>query len=185
MMDFEKRPNTNASLIRFDPGETEKICTLKLMGDHIHEQEEEFSLVLGSPFSLTLKKALVGPKNITHVKLTDLGDKPVIKFEKTKYSVKEPFEYGELAYVRISVDRYSDLLQTSVVHVHTKDGSAKAGRDYNRISKELIFRVYVSHQMVKFEVLHDKKKEMREAFTLHLKPDKNFDVEVQKNKAFV
>ena len=60
---------------------------------------------------------------------------PVIKFEKTKYSVKEPFEYGELAYVRIPVARYGDLSQTSVVRVHTKDGSAKAGRDYNRISK--------------------------------------------------
>ena len=50
------------------------------MGDHIHEQEEEFSLVLGSPFSPTLKKALVGPQNITHVKLTDLGDSKQLFF---------------------------------------------------------------------------------------------------------
>lgn len=60
---------------------------------------------------------------------------PVIKFENNKYSVKEPFEYGELAYVRIPVARYGDLSQTSVVRVHTKDGSAKSGRDYNRVSK--------------------------------------------------
>lgn len=186
MMDFDERPNTNASVIRFEPGEREKTCRVKLMGDHIHEQEEEFCLVLGSPFSPTLKQALIGPKNTTHVKLTDLADKPVIKFENNKYSVKEPFEYGELAYVRIPVARYGDLSQTSVVRVHTKDGSAKSGRDYNRVSKELVFSVNVSHQMVEIEVLHDNEKEMREAFTVHLKPDKNFVAEVQKNnKAIV
>lgn len=46
-------------------------------------------------------------------------------------------------------------------------------------SSELVFSVNVSHQMVEIEVLHDNEKEMREAFTVHLKPDKNFVAEVQ------
>ena len=50
---------------------------------------------------------------------------------------------------------------------------------YFFIFTELIFSVNVSHQMVEIEVLHDNEKEMREAFTVHLKPDKNFVAEVQ------
>lgn len=76
----------------FSSGEREKTCRVKLMGDHIHEQEEEFCLVLGSPFSPTLKQALIGPQNITHVKLTDLADSKnlvylIFLFYKTSFSM--------------------------------------------------------------------------------------------------
>ncbi|GAB1604772.1 hypothetical protein Ahia01_000758700 [Argonauta hians] len=186
MMDFYERPNNNASIVKFEPGERQKQCVVKLMGDHIHEEEEEFYLVLGSPWSPSLKTAKVGRRNITTIRLTDLADKPVIKFENIEYSVKEPFEYGEVAYVRIPVARYGDLTKTSVVRVHTEDGSAIAGRDYNGISKDLEFSVNVSHKVIEIEVLHDNEKEMKEFFTVHLRPDQNLVAEVKQNKqAFV
>ena len=59
----------------------------------------------------------------------------VIQFEKTKFSVKEPQLKGETEVLRIPVRRIGDLSHTSVVRVHTRDGSAKAGRDYHGFSK--------------------------------------------------
>ncbi|XP_014777556.1 extracellular matrix protein 3 [Octopus bimaculoides] len=186
MMDFYERPNSNVSIIKFEPGEREKQCAVKLMGDHIHEEEEEFYMVLGNPWSPSLKKAKVGKRNVTTIRLTDLADKPVIKFENIEFSVKEPFEYGEVAFVRIPVARYGDLSKTSVVRVHTEDGSAIAGRDYNGISRELVFSVNVSHNIIEIEVLHDNEKEMKEFFTVHLRPDQNLVAEVKQNiQAFV
>lgn len=60
---------------------------------------------------------------------------PVIKFSEIKHSVQEPREPGETALVRIHVLRLGDSSKVSVVRVHTKDGSATSGEDYNPMSE--------------------------------------------------
>lgn len=59
----------------------------------------------------------------------------IIRFSEVKYSVQEPQVPGEIAVVRIPVVRLGDTSKVSVVRVHTKDGSATSGEDYNPLSQ--------------------------------------------------
>ncbi|XP_061537316.1 FRAS1-related extracellular matrix protein 2b [Phycodurus eques] len=185
MMDFNERPNTDASVITFLPGEVEKPCDLELVDDTEHEEEEELRLVLGSPKSDSPFGASIGRQNETLIRIKDDADKAVIKFGETKFSVNEPKERGQVSVVRIPVLRVGDSSKVSVVRVHTKDGSATSGEDYHPISEELVFREGDTEHYVELEVLYDGVREMREAFTVHLKPDENMVAETQLTKAII
>uniref|UniRef100_A0A8D3CMV7 FRAS1 related extracellular matrix 2b n=1 Tax=Scophthalmus maximus TaxID=52904 RepID=A0A8D3CMV7_SCOMX len=135
MMDFSERPNTDASIITFLPGEIEKPCVLSLVDDTEHEEEEELRLVLGSPRSDSPFGASIGGQNETLIKIKDDADKAIIRFGETKFSVNEPKESGQVSVVKILVQRVGDTSKVSVVRVHTKDGSATSGEDYHPISE--------------------------------------------------
>lgn len=55
-------------------GETEKPCTLVLMDDTYHEEDEELRLVLGTPRSDSSFGASVGEQNETLIKIQDDAD---------------------------------------------------------------------------------------------------------------
>ncbi|XP_070839908.1 FRAS1-related extracellular matrix protein 2a [Chaetodon trifascialis] len=183
--DFDERPNTDASVITFLPGEAEKPCILSLVDDTLYEEGEELRLVLGNPKSDSQFGASVGALNETLVKIKDTADKPIIRFFETKFSVSEPKEAGAVATVRIPVVRVGDTSKVSVVRVHTKDGSAISGEDYYPVSQDIEFKQGDKEHVVEVEVLFDGVREMREAFTLHLKPDENMVAETQVTKAIV
>ncbi|XP_067889545.1 FRAS1-related extracellular matrix protein 3 [Heterodontus francisci] len=185
MSDYEERPNTDDSIITFLPGEIEKSCTVPLVDDTIYEEEEEFRLVLGTPQSESPFGASVGEQNETLIKIMDEGDKPIIKFSETKFSIQEPQEPGELAIVTIPVLRLGDASKVSIVRVHTKDGSATSGEDYNPLSEDIEFKEGDTEHFIEIEVVYDGEREMREAFTVHLKPDENMVAETQMSKAIV
>ncbi|XP_040006591.1 FRAS1-related extracellular matrix protein 2a isoform X3 [Xiphias gladius] len=183
--DFDERPNTDASIIAFLPGEAEKLCILSLVDDTLYEEGEELRLILGNPKSNSQFGASVGALNETLVKIKDTADKPIIRFLETKFSVSEPKEAGAMATVRIPVVRVGDTSKVSVVRVHTKDGSAVSGEDYYPVSQDIEFKQGDKEHVVEVEVLFDGVREMREAFTLHLKPDENMVAETQVTKAIV
>ncbi|XP_004711328.1 FRAS1-related extracellular matrix protein 2, partial [Echinops telfairi] len=185
MMDFEERPNTDASIITFLPGETEKPCVLELMDDQLFEDVEELRLVLGSPLSNSPFGAAIGAQNETLIRIRDDADKTVIKFRETKFSVSEPKEPGQSVTIRIPVVRQGDTSKVSVVRVHTKDGSATSGEDYLPVSEEIEFKEGETLHLVEIEVIFDGVREMREAFTVHLKPDENMIAETQATKVIV
>ncbi|XP_029458608.1 FRAS1-related extracellular matrix protein 2 [Rhinatrema bivittatum] len=185
MMDFDERPNTDSSIITFLPGETEKPCTLVLVDDTIHEEEEELRLVLGSPRSDSPFGASIGEQNETLIKIKDEADKAIIKFGETKFSVSEPKEPGKIVVIKIPVLRLGDTSKVSIVRIHTKDGSATSGEDYNPVSEEIEFKEGETQHIVEIEILYDGAREMREAFTVHLKPDENMVAETQMTKAIV
>ncbi len=60
---------------------------------------------------------------------------PIIRFSEIKYSVREPQVKGNMAIVKIPILRIGDTSKVSVVRVHTKDGSATSGDDYNPLSE--------------------------------------------------
>ncbi|KAJ8412507.1 hypothetical protein AAFF_G00128430 [Aldrovandia affinis] len=183
--DFDERPNTDASIITFLPGEVEKPCVVVLTDDTIHEEGEELRLVLGNPKSTSPFGASVGTQSETIIKIKDDADKPIIKFGETKFSVSEPKESGQVSVVRVLVLRVGDASQVSVVRVHTKDGSATSGEDYHPVSEDIVFKEGETQHVVEVEVLFDGVREMREAFTIHLKPDENMVAETQMSKAIV
>ncbi|XP_044079027.1 FRAS1-related extracellular matrix protein 2-like [Siniperca chuatsi] len=183
--DFDERSNTDASIITFLPGEVKKPCTLSLVDDTLYEEGEELRLVLGNPKSDSQFGASVGALNETLVKIKDTADKPIIRFFETKFSVSEPKEAGAVATVRIPVVRVGDTSKVSVVRVHTKDGSAISGEDYYPVSQDIEFKQGDKEHVVEVAVLFDGVREMREAFTLHLKPDENMVAETQVTKVIV
>ncbi|XP_062910438.1 FRAS1-related extracellular matrix protein 2-like [Mobula hypostoma] len=185
MMDFAERPNTDDSVITFLPGEIEKPCTVSLSDDTIHEEVEELRLVLGTPKSESPFGASIGEVNETVIKIMDGADKAIIKFGETKFSISEPKEPGQIAVVKIPVLRLGDTSRVSIVRVHTKDGSATSGEDYNPLSEEIEFKEGETQHFVEVEILYDGMREMREAFTIHLKPDENMVAETQISKAIV
>ncbi|XP_036379748.1 FRAS1-related extracellular matrix protein 2-like [Megalops cyprinoides] len=184
-VDFDERPNTDASVITFLPGEVEKPCVLALVDDTVHEEDEEMRLVLRSHKSSSPLGASVGAQSETLVKIKDNADKPIIKFGETKFSVSEPKESGQMSAVRIPVLRVGDASKVSVVRVHTKDGSATSGDDYHPVSEDIVFKEGETQHIVEVEILYDGVREMREAFTVHLKPDENMVAETQMSKAIV
>ncbi|XP_072514172.1 FRAS1-related extracellular matrix protein 2a [Salminus brasiliensis] len=183
--DFAERPNTDASIITFSPGEVEKPCVLSLVDDVVYEEEEEMRLVLGSARSDFSYGASIGRQNETLIKIKDSADKPIIRFAETKFSVSEPKESRQVNVVKIPVRRVGDPSMVSVVRVHTKDGSAISGEDYHPISQDVEFKKGEREHIVEVEVLFDGVREMREAFTVHLKPDENMVAETQVTKAIV
>ncbi|XP_033106875.1 extracellular matrix protein 3-like [Anneissia japonica] len=186
MMDYDERPNTGVSVIRFDAGESEKACTVVLMNDNLYEEKEKFRLVLNRARTSTNLPALIGEQNETLIFINDDGDKPIIKFKETRYNVDEPTDDSEEAVAKITVVRLGDTSKTSVVRVYTKDGSAKSGYDYDALSRKLVFGFNVSEISVDVDILYDDdRNEMREAFTVHLTPDDNMIAEIGTNKAIV
>lgn len=63
---------------------------------------------------------------------------PIIRFSEIKYSVREPQIKGDVAVVKIPILRLGDTSKVSVVRVHTKDGSATSGDDYNPLSQGIV-----------------------------------------------
>ncbi|KAJ8269596.1 hypothetical protein COCON_G00122030 [Conger conger] len=185
MMDYDERPNTDASVITFLPGESEKPCVVTLVDDSVYEEEEEFRIVLGTPKSQSAFGAALGEQKEVVVKITDDKDKPIIRFSEIKYSVREPQVLGEIAVVKIPILRLGDTSKVSVVRVHTKDGSATSGEDYNPLSEDVEFKEGEKEHVVEVQVLYDGQREMREAFTVHMKPDEYMVAETQMNKAIV
>ncbi|KAG1928449.1 FRAS1-related extracellular matrix protein 2a isoform X1 [Pimephales promelas] len=183
--DFDERPNTDASIVTFFPGEADKPCVLKLVDDSIHEEEEELRLVLGNAKSDSPYGASIGEMNEMLIKINDKTDKPIIKFAETKFSASEPKESDQVTLVKIPIRRTGDSSKVSLVRVHTKDGSAISGEDYHPISLDVEFKEGEIEHVVEVEILFDSIREMREAFTVHLKPDENMIAEIQMTKAIV
>ncbi|XP_064880182.1 FRAS1-related extracellular matrix protein 2-like [Oncorhynchus nerka] len=185
MMDYDERPNTDGSLITFFPGESEKECVVNLVDDNLYEEDEEFRLVLGTPKSKSPFGASTGEQSEAVVTITDEKDKPIIRFSEIKYSVREPQIQGETAVVKIPILRLGDTSKVSLVRVHTKDGSATSGEDYNPLSEDVEFKEGETEHFVEVQILYDGQREMREAFVVHMKPDEYMVAEMQMSKAIV
>nr|XP_039265536.1 FRAS1-related extracellular matrix protein 2-like [Styela clava] len=184
MMDYAERPNTDASIVKFEPGQSEGHCTVIIENDGIHEDPEKFRLVLGTPTSESAGEARVGETSETTVTILDHADRPVIGFEKTTYEVTEPGVEG-IATLSVAVIRKGDATQTSSVRFFTKDGNAESGKDYNPLSKELVFDVNVTRQVVDLQILYDEEKEIRESFTIRLEPDTSMIADLGESRAII
>ncbi|KAH6937301.1 hypothetical protein HPB50_026496 [Hyalomma asiaticum] len=184
-LDFEERPNTDQSLIVFEPGERHKKCVLHIRDDSVNEGLEELRLVLGTQRSDTAGMAMLGEPSVAKIRIRDDSDQPVIRFRQTRATVKEPRNPDDTVSLAVSVVRQGDCSATSVVRVYSRDGSATAGRDYQPLSQELAFHPLLNETVFTVQILYDEAKEHKEAFTLHLKEDANRIADVKDPKMIV
>ncbi|KAL4230245.1 FRAS1-related extracellular matrix protein 2 [Mactra antiquata] len=169
--DYIERPNTNASFVIFKPNRREAECRVQIVNDRILEGEESFRLVLGTPDSPMTGGATLGGQVTTKIVITDIEDSPVIKFEKTQYTVNEPIIKGDITTLSIAVIREGDTSSLSEVRVSTKSGSATASRDFNPKSTLLRFTPGTEKLFVDIEINYDNKSENSESFSVHLSND--------------
>ncbi|XP_064481470.1 FRAS1-related extracellular matrix protein 2-like isoform X1 [Ornithodoros turicata] len=184
-LDFEERPNTDQSLIVFSPGEREKMCTLNIKDDSTLEGKEELRLVLGTPRSETAGSALVGDINATVICIKDESDRSVLRFQRTRITVKEPRSPEEVFHLEVPIVRTGDLSGASVVRVYSRDGSAVSGEDYLPVSLEVTMYPHMNETSVAVQIMYDQLKEHREAFTLHMREDIHRIAEVKDPKVIV
>ncbi|XP_053399449.1 FRAS1-related extracellular matrix protein 2-like isoform X2 [Mercenaria mercenaria] len=180
-VDYLERPDTNASFVFFKPGERETECRVKIISDRQHEKEESFRLVLSTPDGTMSGGATLGGQITTKIVIRDPEDIPVIKFDRSQYTVNEPIIPGDVNILRVPVIRLGDPSGISEVRVSTKSGSASAGRDFNAYSRLLRFDPGVQQVFAEIEINYDGESENSESFSIHLSQDRNMIAEVHHN----
>lgn len=68
--DFKERPDTDESVIVFNPGENRKTCPVTIVDDLLFEGKETFRLRLGS----VDKESRIGERNSTVITIVDATD---------------------------------------------------------------------------------------------------------------
>lgn len=183
--DFEERPDTVTSTVHFLPGEQERPCKVIVVNDHLHEEDEQLHLVLGSPASPTAGGAHLGTLDRSTIFIKDKADRSTVGLEESRYIVEEPERAGEERLVKLGVVRGGDTSSSVSLRLHTKDSSATSGKDYFPLSQEVVFAPNVSRVEMGVTVLGDSEKEPREAFTVHLKPLRGSSTAITTSKAIV
>ncbi|KAF7205299.1 extracellular matrix organizing protein FRAS1 isoform X2 [Nothobranchius furzeri] len=171
MDDFEERKNTDESRITFLKGEKVRNCSVHINDDSVFEPEEEFEVHLGTPLGDHWSGAMVGPRDVVTITITNDEDAPTVEFEQASYQVREPSIPDGVEEINIKVIRRGDLDRTSKIRCSTRDGSAQSGVDYNPKSRVLKFPPGVDHILFKVEILSNEDREWHESFSLVLGPD--------------
>ncbi|CAG0921537.1 unnamed protein product, partial [Notodromas monacha] len=101
----------------------------------------------------------------------EFKSEPMIQFASDKLRIAEPKTAikspGRLA---VELVRTGDVSSSSVIHIYSKDGSAKAGKDFEAVSKDVRFAVGSTSVEIEVKVFFDNVKEDTETFFLLLRP---------------
>merc|ERR1711871_267192 len=157
--DFEHKEG----VITFAKGETVKEEIIKIVDDDIDEDDEEFYFLISNPQS-TKKSA---PAKIVEEKCTIVitGDAIGGKLEWNEKNVEVVESVGEAA---ITIIRKDGCKGNIKVRVTSKEGSAKAGTDFQAIDEYVTLRDNELEKSVMVKVVDDEQLEKNETFTLVL-----------------
>ncbi len=145
--------------VTFAPGETFKTVTVPILDDPYAELDERFYISLSAPISATLYGTGAGS-----IKIVDDEPEPsIVEFAAANQSISE-------AAGTVSVTIIQDGIYTGTVHadLHTVDGTALAGVDYQPISLTLTFPPGVLTQTVDIPLVNDNALENGETFQVVL-----------------
>jgi VCBS repeat-containing protein len=146
--------------LTFRRGELTKTVRVPILTDHIQEGQEGFSLILSKPTGVPILRG-TGAATI-------LADPPLPTLSATDAApVREPQPRtrGVAEFViTLSTPSRSPVL----VHVATRNGTARAGKDYTAISLDLRFQPGQTRKTVRVRILADRVTEGQEQFSLVL-----------------
>lgn len=115
----------------FSPGDTEKFVTVDVIDDDVFEQDEHFFVRLSG--TTQSSRTLVSPAPATVVILDD-DHGGVFRFNMQNHELVESVGTYEL-----KVERSSGARGRVILPYNTEDGTAKAGKEYESSSGEVIF----------------------------------------------
>uniref|UniRef100_A0A7M5XNC0 Calx-beta domain-containing protein n=1 Tax=Clytia hemisphaerica TaxID=252671 RepID=A0A7M5XNC0_9CNID len=179
--DFDERPKSYTSMIKFKRFEKTKYCKVKLVDDNVYEKDEIFYIWLDRVYY----NVRITMNNRTRIIIKD-NDKPQVFFSEKKYYFYEPSKEEKESIVYVTVERDGDVTKPTSVSLETNDGSAISGRHYEPFARMLKFDAGISRLSVPIKLYHSKKVNVRLAFTLLLKrhPDDALSL-IRERKAIV
>ena len=138
-MDFIERPNSEDSAIVFPKGISKIECEVALIDDLIYKKEEKFIVKLSHPSSPSCLRPQIGANKIVRVSIQDWEDRPRVLLQQGAYTVAEPHPTHLSGTLTVPVVRLGDTTEASRVTMVTRDGTAKAGADYQKLHKVVEF----------------------------------------------
>ncbi|CAK0843444.1 unnamed protein product [Prorocentrum cordatum] len=127
--------HTEGTLV-FKPGETTQSFKIFVVDDTAFEEDEEFYVELSDPKVEGGAQATIGLNNVLTVMIIDDDDPGILSFEEEYTTIQEDIEDKT---VELIVKRVSGSRGKITVQYKTEDASAKASRDYESQSGELVF----------------------------------------------
>ena len=158
----------------FSPEQTSKTFTMYVLDDDITEPDETVYFKLSNP-----KNGTLGAPSQATLTIKDNDALPKVRFSKFVYSVTE----GGTATVKVKLS--AAFTKTVKVDFQTSDGTAKAGQDYESVSRTLTFDPGEVSQAIDIATIDDDIIEYNEVFFASLTNPINATLGIPKNSTLI
>ncbi|XP_044744800.1 sodium/calcium exchanger 3 isoform X2 [Coccinella septempunctata] len=132
--------------LHFEPGDKEKRLTLEVIDDDVFEADEHFYVRLCS----AKPAGALGSPNLATVVILDDDHGGLFRFDQQNHELVESVGTYELKVVRCSGARGRVILP-----YWTEDGTAKAGKDYEKIEGQVIFENNESEKTILLNIIEE------------------------------
>ncbi|XP_067943645.1 sodium/calcium exchanger 3-like [Watersipora subatra] len=156
--------HTEGTLVMM-PGQLTSSLTITIIDDDIFEEDEHFYVKLSNPkFSKdSTVKVMLGTPAVATVMILDDDHAGIFHFEEEELNTPE--SVGEY---HVMVQRSSGCRGVVRVEYETKDGTAKAGQDYNATSGVLVFENDEHEKCIPVQIADTETYQKKVSFSLHL-----------------
>jgi hypothetical protein len=148
--------------VRFAAGQTQQSVEIPLLDDTLVEGLENFTLTLQNPAGGTS----LDPQNTTPIYIIDDDHGFVVRGVASSYGWVA--ENQPAAHFEVAIVGDFTLAETAAVTVSTKDGTAKAGTDYQATTARLVFAPGERVKSFTVPILNDALAEGNETFFIEL-----------------
>ncbi len=155
---------TSRGIVIFDPGATRGVIEIEVINDEFPEEHESFMVTLSKP-----RNAIIARETGTGTILDDDGASAILR-------VEDALVLEEEGMVRFRVLLSHPQRQMISAAYRTRDGTAKAGEDYEASSGVVTMAPGTVEAMIAVPLLKDGLDWREETFTVHLESSKHAEI---------
>ncbi len=155
---------TSRGIVIFDPGATRGVIEIEVTDDELPEENETFMVTLSKP-----RNAIIARETGTGTILDDDGASAILR-------VEDALVLEEDGMVRFRVLLSHPQRQMISAAYRTRDGTAKAGEDYEASSGVVTLAPGTVEAMIAVPLLKDGLDWREETFTVHLESSKHAEI---------
>ncbi len=155
---------TSRGIVIFDPGATRGVIEIEVTDDELPEENETFMVTLSKP-----RNAIIARETGTGTILDDDGASAILR-------VEDALVLEEEGMVRFRVLLSHPQRQMISAAYRTRDGTAKAGEDYEASSGVVTLAPGTVEAMIAVPLLKDGLDWREETFTVHLESSKHAEI---------
>ena len=155
---------TSRGIVIFDPGATRGVIEIEVINDELPEENESFMVTLSKP-----RNAIIARETGTGTILDDDGASAILR-------VEDALVLEEEGMVRFRVLLSHPQRQMISAAYRTRDGTAKAGEDYEASSGVVTLAPGTVEAMIAVPLLKDGLDWREETFTVHLESSKHAEI---------
>ncbi len=155
---------TSRGIVIFDPGATRGVIEIEVIDDELPEENETFMVTLSKP-----RNAIIARETGTGTILDDDGASAILR-------VEDALVLEEEGMVRFRVLLSHPQHQMISAAYRTRDGTAKAGEDYEASSGVVTLAPGTVEALIAVPLLKDGLDWREETFTVHLESSKHAEI---------